>query len=125
VSLFAELFNEMLIRDFGFCIYKALLACPDKAQEDMKRDDGRKKGSDKRSDGKKRDDKKCDKDNVEQHDKGVVEMNKVSDNDGAGDDAVRNLPEVHTSHSSLFATFVQSLNVYFSVLCIFFCICIV
>lgn len=33
VSLFAELFNEMLIRDFGYNIYKALSALPDKPKE--------------------------------------------------------------------------------------------
>lgn len=33
VSLFAELFNEMLIRDFGYNIYKALYALPDKPKE--------------------------------------------------------------------------------------------
>lgn len=34
VSLFAELFNEMLSRDFGFVIYKSLLAAPEKAKEE-------------------------------------------------------------------------------------------
>ncbi|CAD5116392.1 DgyrCDS5286 [Dimorphilus gyrociliatus] len=34
VSLFAELFNEMLSRDFGFMIYKSLLAAPEKPKED-------------------------------------------------------------------------------------------
>lgn len=33
VSLFAELFNEMLMRDFGYNIYKALYALPDKPKE--------------------------------------------------------------------------------------------
>jgi hypothetical protein len=33
VSLFAELFNEMLMRDFGFNIYKAMIAAPEKAKE--------------------------------------------------------------------------------------------
>lgn len=32
VSLFAELFNEMLMRDFGFNIYKALFAMPEQEQ---------------------------------------------------------------------------------------------
>lgn len=34
VSLFAELFNEMLMRDFGFNIYKALCAMPEKTKEE-------------------------------------------------------------------------------------------
>lgn len=36
VSLFAELFNEMLTRDFGFNIYKALHMLPAKKEEDKK-----------------------------------------------------------------------------------------
>ena len=38
MSLFAELFNEMLMRDFGFGIYKSLLVLPDKPKEDKKKD---------------------------------------------------------------------------------------
>eukprot|EP00106_Octopus_bimaculoides_P005640 XP_014773082.1 PREDICTED: cell division cycle and apoptosis regulator protein 1-like [Octopus bimaculoides] len=34
VSLFAELFNEMLMRDFGFKIYKALVLAPEKKDEE-------------------------------------------------------------------------------------------
>lgn len=34
VSLFAELFNEMLMRDFGFNIYKAMCAMPEKTKEE-------------------------------------------------------------------------------------------
>ena len=33
VSLFAELFNEMLMRDFGFEIYKCLVKVPEKVKE--------------------------------------------------------------------------------------------
>nr|CAD7460131.1 unnamed protein product [Timema tahoe] len=36
VSLFAELFNEMLMRDFGFRIYKALEESPEKVKEEEK-----------------------------------------------------------------------------------------
>lgn len=51
VSLFAELFNEMLMRDFGFNIYKALFALPEKVKEtkkdeEAKSDDKTKKDSD-------------------------------------------------------------------------------
>lgn len=36
VSLFAELFNEMLMRDFAFRIYRALCECPEKpAKEEV------------------------------------------------------------------------------------------
>uniref|UniRef100_A0A6P7GZB4 Cell division cycle and apoptosis regulator protein 1-like isoform X1 n=1 Tax=Diabrotica virgifera virgifera TaxID=50390 RepID=A0A6P7GZB4_DIAVI len=43
VSLFAELFNEMLSRDFGFNIYKTLYALPEKKEEkkDKKEGDGK------------------------------------------------------------------------------------
>lgn len=51
VSLFAELFNEMLQRDFGFRIYKALAAVPVK---DEKKDKEKKvKKESERRDGKK------------------------------------------------------------------------
>ncbi|XP_048863944.1 cell division cycle and apoptosis regulator protein 1 isoform X3 [Brienomyrus brachyistius] len=42
VSLFAELFNEMLQRDFGYRIYKALAAVPIKEDKRDKRDKGKK-----------------------------------------------------------------------------------
>lgn len=81
VSLFAELFNEMLMRDFGFNIYKALYDLPEKIKEkeekkkkddekrtddDKRRDEDRKKDDDKRKDDK---DKKEDKDKREDRDK--------------------------------------------------------
>lgn len=55
VSLFAELFNEMLQRDFGFRIYKALAAIPVK---DDKKDKEKKvkKESEKRDAKKEKDD---------------------------------------------------------------------
>jgi len=84
----------MLVRDFGFCIYNALLACPDKVQDGVRCSDGRKKGSDKRSDSQKRDEKKCDKDNVDQRDKDSVEVKKEPSKNKAGDDEVRDFPEV-------------------------------
>lgn len=36
VFLFAELFNEMLMRDFGYNIYKALYALPERKEEEEK-----------------------------------------------------------------------------------------
>ncbi|KAL8587387.1 hypothetical protein ACOMHN_062121 [Nucella lapillus] len=53
VSLFAELFNEMLMRDFGFTIYKALAAAPLRVEEEKKKKDSKDKESkdkDKKSD---------------------------------------------------------------------------
>lgn len=54
MSLFAELFNEMLMRDFAFCIYKALVAAPERPQDDKKEH--------KSKESKDSDDKKEDKD---------------------------------------------------------------
>lgn len=42
VSLFAELFNEMLQRDFGYRIYKALASLPNKDERKDKKDKGKK-----------------------------------------------------------------------------------
>lgn len=43
VSLFAELFNEMLMRDFGFNIYKALYALPEKSKEAIEEEESKEK----------------------------------------------------------------------------------
>lgn len=60
VSLFAELFNEMLMRDFGFRIYTALSNLPEKVKE--KDDDKKKeKKDDKKEEKRKDDDKKTGK----------------------------------------------------------------
>lgn len=75
VSLFAELFNEMLMRDFGFNIYKALFDLPERVKEkekdDKKKKDDDKKGDEekKRDDEKKKDDKKDSKDKKEEREK--------------------------------------------------------
>ncbi|XP_034944335.1 cell division cycle and apoptosis regulator protein 1-like isoform X2 [Chelonus insularis] len=64
VSLFAELFNEMLMRDFGFRIYRSLCGLPEKSkdkEEDKKKDKKDERRDDKKDDKEKRkdDDKKC------------------------------------------------------------------
>lgn len=60
VSLFAELFNEMLMRDFGFNIYRALYELPEKPKEEKEKEkDKKKKDDDKKcEDEKKKDEKK-------------------------------------------------------------------
>uniref|UniRef100_A0A0K8RY58 Cell division cycle and apoptosis regulator protein 1 n=1 Tax=Crotalus horridus TaxID=35024 RepID=A0A0K8RY58_CROHD len=69
VSLFAELFNEMLQRDFGVRIYKALLSLPDKEdKKDKKNDRDDKKREDKRKDDSKDDDEMEDDNNQEEYD---------------------------------------------------------
>lgn len=65
VSLFAELFNEMLMRDFGFNIYRALYDLPDKVKEEKrKREDDKKSDSsnDRKKEDKKDEDRKKDED---------------------------------------------------------------
>ncbi|XP_060523874.1 cell division cycle and apoptosis regulator protein 1-like [Cylas formicarius] len=74
VSLFAELFNEMLMRDFGFNIVRALNDLPDKPKEEEKR---RKRGDDKKKDEDAKDQKSEDGDNKRRH----------SDDSGNEDDA--------------------------------------
>ncbi|XP_023244872.1 cell division cycle and apoptosis regulator protein 1 isoform X2 [Copidosoma floridanum] len=76
VSLFAELFNEMLMRDFGFRIYRSLYAVPEKPKE---REDDRKK--DKKDDKKKDDDKKSKKDDKRDEKKSDNSKDKKDDKD--------------------------------------------
>uniref|UniRef100_L7M9A1 Putative cell-cycle and apoptosis regulatory protein 1 strongylocentrotus purpuratus n=1 Tax=Rhipicephalus pulchellus TaxID=72859 RepID=L7M9A1_RHIPC len=85
VSLFAELFNEMLIRDFGFNIYRALLEAPEQ-KEEKKKDGG--KESDKKSD--RRDDRKSDRRRDRKDDEKKTDDQDESDaaseqSDGEGD----------------------------------------
>ncbi|XP_073978959.1 cell division cycle and apoptosis regulator protein 1-like isoform X5 [Rhodnius prolixus] len=62
VSLFAELFNEMLMRDFGFNIYKAVLAAPERPKEEKNRDKDEDKTKDKEGEPKDKESKDSDKD---------------------------------------------------------------
>ncbi|KPI91379.1 Cell division cycle and apoptosis regulator protein 1 [Papilio xuthus] len=65
--VFAELFNEMLMRDFGFYIYKTLYTLPEKnedAKDKEKTDDKVEKKDEKKTEDKK-DDKNNDKDRKE------------------------------------------------------------
>uniref|UniRef100_A0A1B6KR51 SAP domain-containing protein n=1 Tax=Graphocephala atropunctata TaxID=36148 RepID=A0A1B6KR51_9HEMI len=86
VSLFAELFNEMLMRDFGFHIYKALVEVPEKPKEE-------KEEKDKSKDKEKEKDKKSDKDKSSHSDKKEDkkddkkdDKNSIEDDDGSGDE---------------------------------------
>ncbi|XP_067858754.1 cell division cycle and apoptosis regulator protein 1 isoform X1 [Heptranchias perlo] len=54
VSLFAELFNEMLQRDFGYRIYKALVTLPDK---DDKKEKDKKERKEEKKDGERKENK--------------------------------------------------------------------
>lgn len=64
VSLFAELFNEMLMRDFAFRIYRALFECPEKPAKEEKKEKDEKKDKDKDKE-KREKEKKDDKDEKE------------------------------------------------------------
>ncbi|XP_043273869.1 cell division cycle and apoptosis regulator protein 1-like isoform X2 [Venturia canescens] len=65
VSLFAELFNEMLMRDFGFRIYRSLCILPEKPkdkEDEKKKDKKEDRREDKKEDKRKDEDsKKCSK----------------------------------------------------------------
>nr|XP_012221760.1 PREDICTED: cell division cycle and apoptosis regulator protein 1-like isoform X1 [Linepithema humile] len=72
VSLFAELFNEMLMRDFGFRIYRSLSNLPEKSKEkdeDKKKDKKDDKRDDRKDDKRKEDEKKSSKKDEKRDDK--------------------------------------------------------
>lgn len=89
VSLFAELFNEMLIRDFGYNIYKAISALPEKPKEviveekdkekekDVKKEDTKSDDEPKEKKAKRDDDNKTDAVKPKEETKG--EKDKPSD----------------------------------------------
>lgn len=57
MSLFAEMFNEMLVRDFGFKIHKALNSLPEKEEEEKDKKKKDKKDDRKDDDKDKKDEK--------------------------------------------------------------------
>ncbi|XP_014602061.1 PREDICTED: cell division cycle and apoptosis regulator protein 1-like isoform X1 [Polistes canadensis] len=72
VSLFAELFNEMLMRDFGFRIYRSLCNLPERPKEkdeDKKKDKKDDKRDEKKDDRRREDDRKCNKKEERRDDK--------------------------------------------------------
>lgn len=71
VSLFAEMFNEMLMRDFGFTIYKSLVAAPPKEEEKK----------DKKSDEPPAKKKKTDEKKEEKEGEGEQEMDEEEEKD--------------------------------------------
>ncbi|XP_014220256.1 cell division cycle and apoptosis regulator protein 1-like [Trichogramma pretiosum] len=88
VSLFAELFNEMLMRDFGFRIYRSLFSLPEKPkekEEEKKKDkkDDKKKEDDRKSSKKddKKDEKKADSCKDKRDDKDTKSKNDDKDKD--------------------------------------------
>ncbi|XP_011643485.1 cell division cycle and apoptosis regulator protein 1-like isoform X3 [Pogonomyrmex barbatus] len=84
VSLFAELFNEMLMRDFGFRIYRALSNLPEKTKEkdeDKKKDKKDDKREDKKDDKRKEDEKKSRKDEKRDDKKREEAKDKKDDKD--------------------------------------------
>lgn len=69
VSLFAELFNEMLMRDFAFRIYRALCECPEKPAKEEKKEKEDKKEKDKDKKDKEKKEEKEEKEKREERDK--------------------------------------------------------
>jgi len=96
VALFAELFNEMLVRDFAYCIYTALLACPDKLPAEPQRsgEETRKKsgGWDDNNKSQKSDEKKTESNTDNNTDKDGCSngVKKETDKDSTSDTEVRN-----------------------------------
>ncbi|KAL1492187.1 hypothetical protein ABEB36_012671 [Hypothenemus hampei] len=84
VSLFAELFNEMLVRDFGFNIFKALYGLPEKPKEEEKKKKKDKKDDDKKDD--KSGDEECKTDEIAETKKDKEDDDKKKDKDSKKDD---------------------------------------
>lgn len=63
--VFAELFNEMLMRDFGFYIYKTLYTLPEKTEEISDKSSDKAEKKDEKKTEEKKDEKKDDKDRKE------------------------------------------------------------
>uniref|UniRef100_A0A0A9XIZ5 Cell division cycle and apoptosis regulator protein 1 n=1 Tax=Lygus hesperus TaxID=30085 RepID=A0A0A9XIZ5_LYGHE len=85
VSLFAEAFNEMLMRDFGFTVYKSLVEAPEKPKEEKKDDDKDKdKKKEKDSKEKSKDDDKDDKEDKDKKEEETVDGDE--DKSASGED---------------------------------------
>lgn len=108
VSLFAELFNEMLMRDFGFNIYKSIHMQPEKVEE--KKDERKKKDEkdkDKNSDKDSKSDKKSeDGHDEEEDDKRDKEKRKSSERDKDKDRKKEKRPKLITKDKNLLLSFV-------------------
>lgn len=90
VSLFAELFNEMLMRDFAFIIYKAIHDHPERTKES--KDDKKKKDDDKKN--KKDDkDKKDEKNDKNTRDKDEKKDDKRKSKDDDDDEVVEDVDD--------------------------------
>merc|ERR1711874_735271 len=89
VSLFAELFNEMLMRDFGFQIYKCIAGAPVKKEDDKKKDEKKEK-----------DDKKDKEDRKEKEEKKEKEKDKKEKDDRKRDVSM-GLPRTYNNNMLL------------------------
>lgn len=85
VSLFAEMFNEMLMRDFGFNIYKALVTLPDPVVKTKEKDE--KKQDEKKDDESK--EKPKESDSKKQEEKDEKDKDKKSSRAGSRDRKAR------------------------------------
>ncbi|KAL0279865.1 UNVERIFIED_CONTAM: hypothetical protein PYX00_001337 [Menopon gallinae] len=102
VSLFAELFNEMLMRDYGMHVYRAICSAPE-SEEESDRNKEEKEKKDDKDDKKDRKEEKDDKDKkekpVEKSDKPTEEKDKKDDIKGEVQ-TVPNGNEKEDSHES-------------------------
>merc|ERR1712150_173308 len=92
VSLFAELINEMLMRDFGFRIYKSLITAPDKKEEEKEKKDKEKekeKEKDKDKDKEKEKEKDHHKDGKDKEKENKDEKDKKDDKEKSKEDKVK------------------------------------
>ncbi|XP_041117158.1 cell division cycle and apoptosis regulator protein 1-like isoform X1 [Polyodon spathula] len=81
VSLFAELFNEMLQRDFGYRIYKALAAIPVKDEKKEKKEKAKKEVEKKEAEKKEAEKKECDKKEAVKKEEAIREVKEEKEED--------------------------------------------
>jgi phosphopantothenoylcysteine synthetase/decarboxylase len=79
VSLFAELFNEMLMRDSAFLLYKTLANIPEKAKEKKKDDKKEKEEEDHKKENGDKEDEEKDKKRDDEDEKEKEMITKDSD----------------------------------------------
>ncbi|XP_055874989.1 cell division cycle and apoptosis regulator protein 1-like [Biomphalaria glabrata] len=85
VSLFAELFNEMLMRDFGFQIYKSIACAPPLKEEEKKKEDKKDKEEKDKKEEKKSSKDRSDDDRDDRRDDDASDEDEERDDDDRRD----------------------------------------
>lgn len=104
VSLFAELFNEMLMRDFGFNIYKSIHAQPEKVDE--KKDEKKRTKSVEKDQKDKKDEETLEEVDDEDKKDRASEKSRSSDKDRERKDKDKKRIKMITKDKSLLLSFV-------------------